>query len=89
MVIAEAMACGTPVICARLGAMQEIVVDHKTGLHFVPGDAIDLAQKAAWAWRHPDQLSEIGRAARAEYEKRYTADKNYASLMQIYGSVLS
>src|SRR5207244_3195420 len=31
MAIAEAFACGTPVICARLGAMQEIVTDGVTG----------------------------------------------------------
>ena len=34
MTICEAFACGTPVICSRLGAMQEIVTDQGTGLHF-------------------------------------------------------
>jgi glycosyltransferase involved in cell wall biosynthesis len=88
MVIAEALACGTPVICSRLGAMQEIIADRVTGLHFTPGDAEDLAQKAAWAWNHPFEVSEMGRAARREYEKKYTADRNYELLMGIYHQTL-
>jgi glycosyltransferase involved in cell wall biosynthesis len=88
MVIAEAMACSTPVICSRLGAMEEIVAHRRTGLHFTAGDAEDLAQKAAWAWIHPEDVAEMGRAARAEYERRYTAEENYAALMKIYQRVL-
>jgi glycosyltransferase involved in cell wall biosynthesis len=89
MVMAEAFACGTPVLCSRLGAMAEIVADRLTGLHFVAGNARDLAEKAAWAWTHPCETSELGRAARREYEKRYTAEKNYENLMAIYESTLA
>jgi glycosyltransferase involved in cell wall biosynthesis len=89
MTIAEAFACGVPVICSRLGAMQEIVEDGRTGLHFAPGNADDLAAKVAWAWRHPDEMAAMGRAARAEYEAKYTAEINYTLLMDIYQRVLS
>ncbi len=88
MVIAEALACGTPVICSRLGAMQEIIADRVTGLHFTPGDAEDLAQRTAWAWSHPFEISEMGRAARREYENKYTADRNYELLIGIYHQAL-
>jgi glycosyltransferase involved in cell wall biosynthesis len=88
MVIAEAMACSTPVICSRLGAMKEIVADHSTGLQFTPGDAEDLARTAAWAWNHPVEMTEMGRAARREYERRYTAERNYTLLMEIYVKAL-
>jgi glycosyltransferase involved in cell wall biosynthesis len=88
MVIAEAFACGAPVVCSRLGAMEEIVADHGTGLHFTPGDAEDLSQKAYWAWTHPVEVSEMGAAARCEYEACYTAEQNYISLMEIYYRVL-
>ena len=89
MVIAEAMACGTPVVCSQLGAMEEIVAHRRTGLHFIPGDVEDLAQKAAWAWIHPEKMAEMGRSARIEYEQRYTAESNYAALMKIYRRVLN
>lgn len=80
----EAFSCGVPVICSRLGAMQEIVADGRTGLHFTPGDANDLAPKVEWAWDHPQEMAVMGRAARAEYEARYTAERNCALLMEIY-----
>jgi glycosyltransferase involved in cell wall biosynthesis len=84
MVIAEGFACGVPMICSRLGAMQEIVIDHRTGLHFSPGDAQDLASKIDWAWNHSAELAQMGAAARKQYESEFTAEKNYSQLMQIY-----
>jgi glycosyltransferase involved in cell wall biosynthesis len=82
--IAEAFACGVPVIASRLGSMAEIIQDGLTGLHFNPGDPTDLATKVEWAWTHPEEMACMGRAARAEYEAKYTAEKNYTMLMQIY-----
>jgi glycosyltransferase involved in cell wall biosynthesis len=84
MAIAEAFACGVPVIASRLGSMAEIVTEGKTGLHFTAGDAQDLAAKVEWAWTHPAELGEMGRAARAEYEAKYTPEKNYELLMEAY-----
>jgi glycosyltransferase involved in cell wall biosynthesis len=84
MSIVEAFACGIPVVCSRLGAMQELVTDGQTGLHFTAGDAEDLAAKVEWAWTHPKEMEEMGREARKEYETKYTAEKNYTLLMEIY-----
>jgi glycosyltransferase involved in cell wall biosynthesis len=88
MVIVEAFACGIPALCSRLGAMQEIVRDQQTGLHFTPGDATDLAQKVEWAWNNPSEIEAMGREGRREYEERYTAEKNYEMLRQVYEGVL-
>lgn len=84
LTIAEALACGLPVIASRLGAAAEIVDDGRTGLLFRPGDPDDLAAKVAWAWSHPRQMAEMGREARREYELKYTAERNYQMLMDIY-----
>jgi glycosyltransferase involved in cell wall biosynthesis len=84
MTIVEAYACGTPVIASRLGAMQEIVHDGRSGLHFAPGDADDLAKKVQWAWAHPYEMREMGQNALAEFEAKYTAERNYEMLMDIY-----
>jgi glycosyltransferase involved in cell wall biosynthesis len=83
--IAEAFASGIPVICSRLGSMQEIVSDGRTGLHFEAGDAGSLAAKARWAWEHPSEMDVMGRAARQEFEKKYTAGRNIEMLEEIYG----
>ncbi len=82
--IAEAFACGVPVICSRLGAMQENVSDRRTGLHFNAGDAEDLAAKVDWARTHSLELAAMGRKARREYERRFSPEVNYSQLMEIY-----
>jgi glycosyltransferase involved in cell wall biosynthesis len=84
LVAIEAFACGVPVIASRTGVMAEIVTDGVTGLHFTAGDAADLAAKVRWAWEHPAEMAEMGRAARREYEQKYTAEINYAQLLRIY-----
>jgi glycosyltransferase involved in cell wall biosynthesis len=84
MTLAESFACGTPVICSRMGSMQEIVSDRRTGLHFTPGDAADLARAVEWAWAHPQEMRAMGAEARNDYEQKYTAEKNYPMLMNIY-----
>jgi glycosyltransferase involved in cell wall biosynthesis len=88
LVIAEAFACGTPVLGASVGAIQVMVDDHVTGLHFAHGDSSDLAAKVTWAWTHPQALAEMGRTARRAYEARYTPAENYQSLMKIYACAI-
>jgi glycosyltransferase involved in cell wall biosynthesis len=89
MCIVESFACGTPVLCSRLGALPEIVEDHLTGLHFNPGDPQDLARTVDWAWSHSPELVKMGHAARRKYESAYTAKKNYGLLMGIYEHALA
>ncbi len=82
--IAEAFACGVPVICSRLGAIQEIVAHGRTGLHFTPGNPESLAGQVDWAWHHRQEMAEMGHQARREYESKYTARMNYPRLLEIY-----
>jgi glycosyltransferase involved in cell wall biosynthesis len=89
LVIIEAFACGTPVITAKTGCAADLVTDHVTGLHFTPGDPQDLAEKVSWAWDHPEEMAVMGKNARREYEEKYTMEKNYDMLMQIYNSVIA
>jgi len=88
MTIVEAFAQGLPVIASRLGAMEEVIEDRVTGLHFTPGDAEDLAQKVRWANEHPDDMRLMGRNARRVYEEKYTPEINYRQLMAIYEGVV-
>jgi glycosyltransferase involved in cell wall biosynthesis len=83
-IIVEAFAKGTPVIAARLGSMAEVVDDGRTGLHFQPGDAASLAAAVAQLTADPAKLAAMRRAARREYEEKYTAQINYEHLMHLY-----
>lgn len=82
--LVESLACGTPVIAARIGSVPEIIVDGATGIHFTAGDVDDLANKVRWACSNPDKLVEMGAAARQEFLAKYTAKQNYNTLMEIY-----
>jgi glycosyltransferase involved in cell wall biosynthesis len=86
--VAEAFACGLPVIASELGSLAEIVVPGRTGLHFKPGDASELARAVDWAWSHNDHVQRMGRQARLEFERKYTAERNYRNLMRIYDQLL-
>jgi glycosyltransferase involved in cell wall biosynthesis len=88
MVIAEAYACGVPVIAAGHGGLAEIVRDGSTGLHFAPGNAEDLAAKVEWAWRHPQEIETMGQSARMEFETKYNASAALKNLECAYESVL-
>jgi|SRR5579872_241536 len=88
LIAIEAFACGVPVVASGIGVMAEIVSDGRTGLHFRAGDPSDLAAKVNWAWTHPEEMRVMGRAARAEYEAKYTAEHNYCQLMSIYSRAI-
>jgi len=84
LICVEAFACGKPVIASRLGSMAEIVQDGVTGLHFEPGNSDDLVDKAQWLVDHPDVRVRMGKNARQVFLEKYTANKNYEILMDIY-----
>jgi glycosyltransferase involved in cell wall biosynthesis len=83
-VIAEAFAVGLPVIASDLGAMASLITHGRTGLLFRPGDPNDLATQINWSFRHLEDIRMMRRAARAEYEAKYTPEHNYQMLMDIY-----
>ncbi len=89
MTIAEAFACGKPVVASRLGSMTEIVEDGVTGVHFEPGNSDDLADKVQWLLDHPDKCRHMGKNARQVFLKKYTAEKNYETLMNIYQNTIN
>ena len=80
----EAFAKGTPVIASNIGAIAELVDSGRVGLHFRPGDPEDLAAKVEWVLSHPAELAQMRREARIEFEAKYTAQKNYQRLIEIY-----
>ena len=83
-VIIEAYAKGTPIIASKLGAMQTAIDHQRTGLHFTPGSSTELVQQVEWMLSYPLEWQAMRREARSEFEAKYTADRNYDRLMEIY-----
>jgi len=86
--IIESFACGKPVIASNLGAMAGLIENGKTGLLFEPGNVDDLVKKILWAKNNPEKMKEMGLNARKEFEEKYTPEKNYKILMNIYEKVI-
>ncbi len=89
MAIREAFALGVPVAGSRLGSIPCIVEDARTGVLFAPGEARDLQRALGAIWNDAARLEAMGAAARAEFEGKYTAERNYATLMDIYAAAIA
>jgi glycosyltransferase involved in cell wall biosynthesis len=87
-VVIEAYAAGTPVIASSHGAVAELVDAGRTGVLVSPGDPDDLARRVC-ATYSDGSLPSMRAAARARYERHFTAGTNYESLLAIYRPALA
>ena len=87
--VVEAFAAGTPVVASRLGAMAELIEDGVTGTLFPPGDAAALASAVDALLADGARRRRLSAAARRTFEDRYTADRNYDLLTDIYDRAMS
>ena len=89
MVIREAFALGVPVAASNLGSMPCIVNEGKNGVLIEPGNATAFYHAVKTIWDDQDQLDQMGRNARTEFEEKYTAGANHKILMEIYEKAIS
>ena len=89
MSIVEAYAIGLPVIASNIGSMSTLIDHGRTGLNFRPGDAEDLITQLEWVLTHFAEMVQMRQSVRAEFETKYTAEKNYQMLMNIYQQAAS
>lgn len=85
----EAFATGLPALVSRIGSLAALVEEGKTGLQFESGNASEVACNVRFLFSNPEILQQMRRASREEYEKKYTAEANYATLTGIYYAALS
>ena len=88
MVVLEAYACGTPVLASRIGSLDEIVVEGESGIKFEPRNAGDLAVRLNALLADRATLSAMRAKARALFDEKYTAARNYSRLIDIYGAAV-
>lgn len=74
LVLAEAMACGTPTIVTREASHPEMVKDGVTGLIVPPADAGALRAALLQLNARPDLSAAMGQRARADVLSRFTWD---------------
>jgi glycosyltransferase involved in cell wall biosynthesis len=87
LVVIEAFAVGRPVIASRAGGPLEVVEDGRTGWFFEPRDADDLARVLRSLT--PPQVAAAGRAARADYVRRFHPAAYRERIAAVLGDELS
>jgi len=86
--VLEAYAAGVPVLASRMGALEQIVLEGRTGALFMAGDAHDLRRAAVRLAEDAAANMRMGQCARQTYLRLYTPERNYEQLMAIYGIAL-
>lgn len=69
LVLLEAMACGIPVITTPNTAGPDILTDGVEGFIVPVRDIEYLKEKLEWCYRHPQELAQMGHAARRKAEQ--------------------
>jgi len=82
LVLAEAMACGIPVVASRCGSMPWVIGD--AGLLSNPGDASSLAVALNTLRESPELRTRLGRQGRALAEERYDRRNVSETIHQAY-----
>jgi glycosyltransferase involved in cell wall biosynthesis len=87
-VMAEAMACGLPVVVTQVSGIPEIVEHNVNGLIVAPRDSIALADALAELIANRTLGERLGRAARKHIEKVFDAKETHQTLKALFDIAL-
>ncbi|KEO80168.1 glycosyltransferase family 4 protein [Paenibacillus polymyxa] len=87
MTIVESFSVGTPVLCSRLGALEEVVEDGVTGFHFQHDDLENIKTVIRCAVAH-ENYAAMRQKVSENYAARYTEEVNVKQLMAIYSEAM-
>jgi len=89
MVALEGYASGTPIIASRIGSLDEIVKEGKTGLKFQAGNAVELVKAVKLLLDDQKGLKQMRVNARNLFLQNYSSESNYKALLQIYQDAIN
>jgi D-inositol-3-phosphate glycosyltransferase len=84
----EAMACGTPVIGAKVGGIKYSVRDGQTGYLVAPNNAEALGERLAYLLERPQLLRRFSQQAIDRVNRLFTWQRVSAQLAEVYEELL-
>jgi len=88
LAIAEAMACGLPVVASNCSAVPELVDDGKGGFLCPVGDVGAFAEKINLLAHNPDLRRQMGEYNRAKVETMFTLERMVSEYRELFESLL-
>jgi glycosyltransferase involved in cell wall biosynthesis len=88
-VVAEAMACGKPVVASRSGGVTEIIRDNENALSHSPGDAAMMAACIERLRADAGLRREMGVRARSWAEQKFDRARLATDVAPIYQSIFN
>ena len=87
--IAEAMACGRPVIVSRAGGAAELFLNDLEAVAFEPGDATILAANIQYLIANSKHCQTLGENARKKVVRAYNQNQLGSQLLRLYQPLLT
>jgi L-malate glycosyltransferase len=84
----EAMACGVPAVCSRVGGVPEVIRDGVEGYLVEPGDVGTMAERVLRILTEPGRREEMGRAARRRASDKFCSTKIIPLYEDLYRRVV-
>jgi len=88
-VVIESLSYGVPVLVSDIGFKGGDVEKEGIGLKFEHGNSNDLMLKVKQLMGNREQLKEMGKAAFKVYKEKYTPQRDYELLMDIYEKAIA
>jgi 1,2-diacylglycerol 3-alpha-glucosyltransferase len=86
--LAEAQACGKPVVAFNHCAMPEIIKNKETGILVPPKNSEKLGEALIWLLKNENERIRMGKNGRKHIEKFFTWDKAAKKTLLIYESII-
>jgi len=84
LVLAEAMACGVPIVGSRSGSLTEVVEEKETGLLAPPHDAAAFADSVEHLARDGRLRKDMGHRALERVRQNFTIDRDAEGTLETY-----
>jgi glycosyltransferase involved in cell wall biosynthesis len=86
--VLESFAFKKAVIASKIGSLQDLITNKKTGLHFETGNVEDLRQRISYMFSNKEEAKQMGENAYNELISKYSVTNHYKQLMNVFNSAI-